>query len=76
MKIGNFAHELADIRAEQERDAGIAAARAPLKQTGTLECIRCGDEIEAERRAALPSARRCVDCQESFERWQATRKRL
>ncbi|WP_273794409.1 hypothetical protein [Brucella intermedia] len=27
MKIGNFAHELADMRAEQERDAGIAAAR-------------------------------------------------
>ncbi len=22
MKIGNFAHELADMRAEQERDAG------------------------------------------------------
>ena len=56
MKIGNFAHELADMRAEQERDAGIAAARAPLKQIGTLDCIRCGDEIEAERRAALRQA--------------------
>lgn len=71
MKIGNFAHELADMRAEQEREAGIAAARAPLKQAGTLDCIQCGDEIEAERREALPSARRCVDCQERLERWQA-----
>lgn len=74
MKIGNFAHELADMRAEQEREAGIAAARKPLKQAGTFDCVRCGEEIEAERRAAMPSARRCVDCQEGFERWLAMRK--
>ncbi|PRA87937.1 molecular chaperone DnaK [Ochrobactrum sp. MYb29] len=73
MKIGNFAHELADMRAEQEREAGIAAARNQLKQTGTFDCIRCGEEIETERRAAMPSARRCLDCQTGLEQWQATR---
>jgi len=74
MKIGNFAHELAAMRTEQEREAGIAAARKPLKQTGTLNCVGCGDEIEAERRAALPSARRCVDCQERLEKLRSQRR--
>lgn len=31
-------------------------------------CAACGDEIEAERRAANPGARRCLVCQEAFER--------
>lgn len=75
MNIGNFAHELAVLRAEQELDAGIRAARAPLQQTGSAFCISCGDEIEDERRAAMPSARRCIDCQTRIERYRARRGR-
>lgn len=30
-------------------------------------CCDCGDPIEPERRAALPFARRCVDCQDREE---------
>jgi phage/conjugal plasmid C-4 type zinc finger TraR family protein len=31
-------------------------------------CEDCGFEIPSRRRAALPNARRCVDCQETHER--------
>lgn len=68
MNVGNLGHELADMRAEQERDAGIAAVQRTLAQHGTGYCVRCGDNIEPERRAAMPSARRCVDCQTLIER--------
>lgn len=33
-----------------------------------IECLDCGNEIPTRRRAALPSATRCVDCQETHER--------
>ena len=32
-------------------------------------CIDCGDDIAAERMAALPEAVRCVGCQALWERW-------
>lgn len=31
-------------------------------------CADCGDLIEPERLAALPTARRCIICQEKHER--------
>lgn len=68
MEAGNKAHDLADLRAEQERDAGILAVQSALNQKGSNICISCGDDIELERRAALPSARRCVQCQQQLER--------
>lgn len=68
MNVGNLGHELADMRAEQERGAGIAAVQRTLAQNGTGYCIRCGENIEPERRAAMPSARRCVECQTLIER--------
>lgn len=67
MKVGNFAFELADLRAAQERDAGIAAAQAALRKLGSPVCVGCGEEIEPERRKAMPSARRCLDCQRRIE---------
>lgn len=74
MNIGNWGHELADMRAEQEREAGIVAVRNALKTEGKVICS-CGEEIEAERRAALPSATRCIDCQKRLERWRKQRRR-
>lgn len=70
VKLGNFAHELADLRAEQEREAGIQAARKALATQGSRVCVGCGEEIEAERRAALPSAKRCLQCQQRLERFR------
>ncbi|WP_157019626.1 TraR/DksA C4-type zinc finger protein [Mesorhizobium xinjiangense] len=62
MKLGKAAFELADLRAEQEREAGILAARSKLAGTGSIECVECGTPIDVARRIALPSASRCVDC--------------
>lgn len=60
--------ELADRRAEEEREAQIAAASRALKERGSLYCEDCPAEIPADRRAAYPSARRCIHCQERHER--------
>ncbi len=68
MMSNNAALELADLRAEQERERGIKAAQQALLQAGREDCMSCGAEIEPERREALPSARRCVECQTAFEK--------
>ena len=39
-----------------------ARARMPVGE-GTTHCVECGDEIPEKRRAALPAARTCVQCQ-------------
>ncbi len=52
---------------EAENARMIAEARAALATSGTAECIECGREIEPKRRAAHPSARRCVECQGLIE---------
>jgi phage/conjugal plasmid C-4 type zinc finger TraR family protein len=53
---------------ERARIAGIARAASALAGSGAASCIGCGDEIEPSRRAALPSARRCITCQSRVER--------
>lgn len=68
MKMGNSAFELAEHRAEQEREAGIGRATAALRVEGKFYCVACGDEIDPARRKAFPAARRCIDCQERIER--------
>lgn len=60
--------ELAEARVAREVDVGVAGIRGELAAPGTIECFDCGAEISAARRRALPSAIRCLDCQESFER--------
>lgn len=65
---GNAALDLAAERAEQEREAKIAAASAALRGPGTMECEDCGNDIARERRIALPSATRCIFCQTLLER--------
>jgi phage/conjugal plasmid C-4 type zinc finger TraR family protein len=54
-----------------ERESGLAAVRARLpasEEPGPEDCDLCANEIEAERRAALPGVRTCVVCQEARER--------
>lgn len=67
MNIGNFAHELAQLRTEQEREAEIRRARAALQADGAEFCEECGRPIGAARRQAIPSATRCISCQEIAE---------
>lgn len=48
---------------------GVQSARSRLPQgEGTLECIECGEEIPARRRAALPGATTCITCQAARDR--------
>ncbi|WP_244431187.1 TraR/DksA C4-type zinc finger protein [Mesorhizobium hungaricum] len=73
VKLGNFAFELADLRTEQERETGIRAAQAALAGHGSSTCVVCHEEIEPERRQALPSAKRCLACQQRLERFKRRR---
>lgn len=52
----------------QQTEAAIAEIRATLRGEGAEDCIECWEEIEAARRAAMPSAVRCVRCQDQYER--------
>lgn len=56
---------------EAERTEGVRRVRATLTETGSDDCGGCGEQIEPARRAALPSARRCVECQGRVERREA-----
>lgn len=54
--------------AMREREDGARAATDALRETGTETCLDCGDLISPERKAAVPSARRCSLCQTERER--------
>ena len=45
----------------------MAAQQRQMMTVGTAECVECGEEIPASRRAALPYATRCIDCQSIVE---------
>lgn len=66
--LSSRALELTQQRTEQERDAAVSRSIAVLGGAGTANCIDCREPIEPARRAALPSACRCVDCQSMRER--------
>lgn len=65
--------DIADVAAEGEeaflteqlaRQQRVAALEVPGSET----CCECGGEIPEARRKAMPSATRCIDCQEWTER--------
>lgn len=60
------------LRAEefqrQQDELKVGRIRSSLVLKGDEFCQDCGEDIGAERRAALPSATRCVDCQGDHER--------
>lgn len=60
--------ETSEAVAAQQQDAAIAQIRAGLATEGADECVECGEPIGDARRAALPSAIRCVGCQARVER--------
>jgi phage/conjugal plasmid C-4 type zinc finger TraR family protein len=57
---------------ETERAEGVRRVKESLAVAGAAACIGCGDDIEPARRAALPSARRCITCQGRVERREAS----
>jgi len=68
VKMGNSAFDLAELRAEQERDAAIATAHNTVGRIGSLVCVDCTEDIEEARRLAAPFAQRCIECQNLHER--------
>jgi DnaK suppressor protein len=57
-EIARDAVELRELEAALERMASRSYG----------ECIDCGEEIAAERLAALPTAQRCLQCQSQHEK--------
>ncbi|HSG90913.1 MAG TPA: TraR/DksA family transcriptional regulator [Pseudomonadales bacterium] len=53
-----------DARAELRR---IDQALARIEDDSYGECARCGNDINLERLAALPSATTCIDCASAAE---------
>ena len=49
-------------------DAVKRAREALNAGTGSTDCEDCGEQIPAARRKALPTATRCVGCQEISDR--------
>ena len=73
MRISNADIELAEQRVEQEKDRRVGRIRATLDVVGSPTCVACGDDIDPERIAALPSARRCITCEQRLERLKRRR---
>ncbi|TPJ83860.1 TraR/DksA family transcriptional regulator [Mesorhizobium sp. B2-6-3] len=76
MSVSNLAFELADRRAEEERAVGIRrvqeAARGQYLATDPdvelSPFCECGERIPDDRRRAVPTTTRCVDCETFIER--------
>lgn len=68
MESSESAIEASQLAADGERDRAVERTRLALAETGAEDCIGCGKPIPAVRRAALPSATRCVPCQTILER--------
>jgi phage/conjugal plasmid C-4 type zinc finger TraR family protein len=64
----DFMIEQAEAKVALERDLKLGAVKALVGGTGAADCKDCGSEIPAARRAAAPWAKRCITCQEAFER--------
>lgn len=68
MKTSERMIEAACAMVDRERDDEVARIRAELAEEGEDFCIDCDDPISPARKAALPSAERCIHCQEQYER--------
>ncbi|WP_265216121.1 TraR/DksA family transcriptional regulator [Herbaspirillum lusitanum] len=60
--------EMAQRLEESARLAGIEAARRASATKGTPDCVDCEAPISAKRRAAVPHAQRCAECQTIIEK--------
>lgn len=60
--------EAAEAMVLLERDTAVARIRLALEASGEDRCIECDELINPARRAALPSAERCIGCQTLHEK--------
>ena len=59
--------ESAEAFDQEERDRRLHRVHGDLAGKGSKDCADCGEPIPARRRAAMPSATRCITCQEKSE---------
>lgn len=62
--------ELSEQLTDAMREEGLYKAQQALQGDGSDECEDCGSVIPEARRKAMPNARRCVFCQQVFERFK------
>jgi len=55
-----------DMHINELRDVEAALRRIHVGAYGV--CVDCDDEVDLERLQAFPTAKRCLMCQENFER--------
>lgn len=55
-----------DMHINEVREIEAALRRIQVGAFGI--CIECDTDIEVERLRAFPTAKRCLDCQQNFER--------
>ena len=65
--------EVSEAAIEQQRDREVRRIRGDLELRGDVDCRDCGDPIDVARRLALPSAKRCIDCQTKLEKSRRVR---
>lgn len=56
------------------REIAIGAVLQNGFAQGTDHCVTCGCEIEPARKAAMPNATRCIECQSKFEKSKRFRR--
>jgi RNA polymerase-binding transcription factor DksA len=67
VNIGERQIERAEANVRREAERSIARIREELAEEGEDFCVVCDEPIEAARKAVLPSADRCVECQAHHE---------
>lgn len=67
LDLGERGLERAEAFERLEKEGAVARIRHNLTGLGEEFCINCGERIEEARRIALPSAKRCIDCQTAKE---------
>jgi RNA polymerase-binding transcription factor DksA len=60
--------EQADMTRDLEEFRALEAARERIKEGEYGICVDCGSDIDFERLKAFPSAARCIQCQERYEK--------
>lgn len=67
--------ELEYLETETRQLRGVQAAKQRIKDGTYGECIDCRQHISPDRLELQPSAARCVQCQELFERVYGSEER-